>query len=226
MVDLSHWNFAQHFSGFEAAALILGLEPCESEPEKHRVYVIFDRLALHYNSALERIKNQKTNPDIQFLKDVHTSRPIELQSIQITNLLLDESQISGLDYFSEWLASKKQSQFENQKFDRMAIAELLVAINLKSIYKFSTISESDPNPNKVSPEDDLDPTDLPNELDVANLAFRAVQNGYGNKSDTFKNKLIDYLNKHYPKFKREQIQRIATVANPDKSTGRKKFNAE
>ena len=73
---------------------------------------------------------------------------------------------------------------------------------------------------------EIDPSDSPPELDAANMAFRAVSNGYGNQSATVRNRLIEYLEKHYPSFKGEQVQRIATVANPDKSTGRKKIGKE
>ena len=74
---------------------------------------------------------------------------------------------------------------------------------------------------KVADEQDIDPSDMPCELDAANMAYRAVFKGYG-KSDTFKNKLIEYLNKEHPGFKKTQVARIATIANPDKTTGRKK----
>lgn len=73
---------------------------------------------------------------------------------------------------------------------------------------------------------DIDPADLPIELDAANMAYRAVLNGYGNQSDTFKNRLIDYLKMTYTDLKPEAVQRIATVANPDKATGRKKLSKE
>jgi hypothetical protein len=74
--------------------------------------------------------------------------------------------------------------------------------------------------------EDIDPSDLPVELDAANLAFRALTNGYGEQSATPRNRLIDYLKNHFKDFKEEQIQRIATVANPDKSAGRKKSTKE
>ena len=66
-----------------------------------------------------------------------------------------------------------------------------------------------------------DPLDLPYELDAANIAFRAVMNGHGGNGTTFKNRLIAYLRENYD-FKEEALQRIATVANPDKSAGRKR----
>ena len=68
---------------------------------------------------------------------------------------------------------------------------------------------------------DVDPLDLPEELDAANMAFRAVLNGYGEQTATFKNRLIEYLKANYSHLKTEAIDRIATVANPDKARGRK-----
>ena len=73
---------------------------------------------------------------------------------------------------------------------------------------------------------EIDPMDLPQELDLANMAFRAVMNGYGDQNATPKNRLIDYLSKIYPHLKLEAIRRIATVANPDKARGRKSPSKE
>lgn len=73
---------------------------------------------------------------------------------------------------------------------------------------------------------DVDPSDLPAELDAANLAFRAVLNGYGEARTTFKNRLIDYIQKNFSNLNNEAVQRIATVANPDKGRGRKKRDTE
>ena len=72
-------------------------------------------------------------------------------------------------------------------------------------------------------EKSIDPADLPEELQMANLAFRAVTNGYGGTTDTFRNCVICYLNETYPHLRNEEVKRIATVVNPDKSRGRKKL---
>lgn len=71
---------------------------------------------------------------------------------------------------------------------------------------------------------ELDPQDRPEELDSANMAFQAVTNGYGDQSETFRIRLVDYLKKTFPKFTNDAVQRIATVANPSKTPGRKKNN--
>ena len=68
---------------------------------------------------------------------------------------------------------------------------------------------------------EIDPSDLPDELSAANIAFRAVSNGYGDENSTFKNRLIGYLQKNFPGIGSEAISRVATVANPDKTRGRK-----
>jgi len=73
---------------------------------------------------------------------------------------------------------------------------------------------------------EIDPSDLPPELDAANMAFRAVTQGYGDQTATPRNRLTEYLREHYPSFNQEQIGRIATVANPDKTTGRKRIGKE
>jgi hypothetical protein len=73
---------------------------------------------------------------------------------------------------------------------------------------------------------ELDPQDRPEELDSANMAFQAVTNGFGDPSETFRIRLVDYLKKTFPKFTNDAVQRIATVANPSKSPGRKKNNKQ
>ena len=91
------------------------------------------------------------------------------------------------------------------------IVDCIEARNLISVERKST----------SNPDTGIDPSDLPPELDAANMAYRAVLNG-SDKTGTFKNRLMAYLKKNYPDLTEEAIKRIATVANPDKSTGRPK----
>ncbi len=72
----------------------------------------------------------------------------------------------------------------------------------------------------VLPSDaEIDPADTPAELDAANVAFRAVTNGYGDQSKKPRIRLIKFLKKNYPDFGHEATERIATVANPVKTPG-------
>ena len=77
-------------------------------------------------------------------------------------------------------------------------------------------------PASTTPDNqqETDPADLPEELYIANIAFRAVFNGYGNPTATFKNRLIAYLKSTYPALLPSEVARIATVANLDKARGR------
>lgn len=54
MDDLAHWDFAEQFTGCQAAALILGIEPSRTNTEWHRVQVVINRMALSYEAACER----------------------------------------------------------------------------------------------------------------------------------------------------------------------------
>ena len=74
--------------------------------------------------------------------------------------------------------------------------------------------------------DGLDPSDLPEELQAANIAFRAVSNGFGNPEATFKSRLVAYLETSSFDLGQEAIKRIATVANPAKEPGRRRRGQE
>lgn len=84
----------------------------------------------------------------------------------------------------------------------------------------------DQTPAEQAESNDIDPTDLPVDLDAANMAYRAVSNGYGDTAETDRKRIVNYLREKYPDFAKDRINRIATVANPDKSTGRKKIGKE
>ena len=129
-------------------------------------------------------------------------------------------------YIGGWLSSELKQFFSNTSLD---YPEDSIAQILRSKPTTCNVENSSVRPEsqvKLSEVEKIDPLDLPAELDAANMAFRAVNNGYGDTTTTPKNRLIDYLQKHYPAFKPEQVNRIATVANPDKSTGRKKISIE
>ena len=65
-------------------------------------------------------------------------------------------------------------------------------------------------------EDDIDPSDMPEELQAANIAYRAVLNGYGQPGETFRNRLVAYLGERF-RFSDEAVKRIATVFADQKS---------
>lgn len=115
----------------------------------------------------------------------------------------------------------------NESMQREEIHRWLLANALFSDYSFKLqVNAVDLDAPAVSSAADIDPSDRPEELDIANMAFRAVARGYGDKSETFRNRLIAYLNEHHARLTNEATQRITTVANADKARGRKKRDTE
>lgn len=222
MADLSHWDFAENFSGYDAAALILGLEPRESQDEEWRVRVVSDRMELHYKNSLYWIFHQTFGNPLENVQ-LEIPRRIGLLSIKLNDLNRRNELFDEETPLSDWLADRQLIKFENQEFERDSIANWLIAIGMKSIYQFDRTQS--PKHEAVI-ETDIDPADYPDELSAANIAFRAVTKGHGDPAATFKNRLINYLGSNFPGLNSEAVQRIATVANPDKGRGRKKSNAE
>ena len=217
MNDLSHWNFAEQFSGYDAAALILGIEPRESAGDEHRVRVVADRLKLDYERALGQAKFETRSFD-----DLEISKPPAglLVSVKLDKLWRDAAE--GMDApLDEWVFNQRLTQFDNQEFARHSISEWLISIAMEPVYRFD---RSQPVKLSSDLESGIDPADLPEELQAANIAFRAITNGYGEGTATFKNRLIGYLEKNFVDLSSEAVQRIATVANPDKMRGRKKVS--
>lgn len=217
MTSLTHWDFAAHFSGFDAAALILGIEPRESDGDHSRIRVVIDRMELHYNHALKRHYHEAFKIAIENFQGMEADRPFELASVKMNELCLQCDFDDDVTPFTDWLASEHQSQFEDQIFSRHVVADWLNAIPLKSIYQFRPDQPSDQS--EISNDSTIDPSDLPAELDAANMALRAVTNGYGDQSKKPRIRLVNYLKNHHPELGHEAVERIATVANPVKTPG-------
>ena len=75
----------------------------------------------------------------------------------------------------------------------------------------------------VTIDEQVDPLDRPQELDIANLAFHEViVKGYGLGEGSPKQRLLNYIEIHYGFLTDGAKERIATLANPDKASGRRK----
>ncbi len=107
-----------------------------------------------------------------------------------------------------------------------AILDFIKSVNEESPIAEEIISSNENGAQLSTEKYEFDPSDLPEELSIANIAFRAVTNGYGGTLTTVRNRLIDYVKKTYPNLSNDAVLRIATVANPDKVRGRKKFDRE
>lgn len=145
MESLTHWDFAAHFSGTEVAALILGIEPMVSAGDQSRIRVVIDRMALHYNHAVQRHYEEAFDVAMKNFQDMEADRPFELTSVKMNELCLQCNCEDDVTPFSDWLASDQPSQFDNQIFSRQVVADWLDAIRLKSIYQFRFDQSSDSN---------------------------------------------------------------------------------
>ena len=101
----------------------------------------------------------------------------------------------------------------NGQVDRGEIVRWLAANGLTSIYKFDLVDVTNHG---------IDPDDIPDELAAANIVFRAFKQHAPPSPLTAKQWITARLEKDFDHLTPEQRKRIAIVANPDKTTGRKK----
>lgn len=144
MSDLSHWDFAERFSGYEAAALILGIEPRESAEDEHRVRVVMNRIELDYLEALETVRWEM--PDSFGGFESSSTCPDELfLSVELEQLLwkFHDGDTQSLEM---WLLDRRRPLFENQEFDRKKMIFWLAKVGQKSIYQFDRSA----NPTRLS----------------------------------------------------------------------------
>lgn len=140
MRDFSHWDFAECFSGYDAAALILGIEPVDSEDD-HRVRVVVERLASEYARALKQAQWEIIPFDENEERKVNLSEAL-LVSVELEKLwrLYANGMETPLD---DWIKDKRSTHFDIQRFDRNVIDRWLENVGYKSVYSFNRdITES------------------------------------------------------------------------------------
>ena len=214
MTNFSHFELTIDFSAAEAAALIVGDDPLRlgyvSSSSKH----VFQRMESCYNA---RKKWLLRDTDEEFLwADVGLNDACQL--LESVDMLGHSLLGKGTD-LCMWLMNPDLSAFSRQKFSRSEVSRWLKTFALTSKYEFLLGMKQD-HTNQAS-DLDLDPSDLPLELDIANIVYRAVTNGQG-KGNTFKNKVLEYLDEHYPQLNAEARKRISIIVNTDKTVGRPK----
>ena len=130
MTDLSHWNFATTFTGQQAAALILGLDPSETE-NLQKIQPVLDRMKSCY-AAAQRYHRLSTVPEGKPINPPHTM--LESWSILVLECPFGDSYDDG-ENLREWLDSD-DAVFSDQTFSREQLSRWLKAINAKSVYQF------------------------------------------------------------------------------------------
>ncbi|SFC32486.1 hypothetical protein SAMN05216344_11414 [Polaromonas sp. OV174] len=128
MENLSQWDFKSEFTGSEAAALILGIDPVEIGSAQDVNRAVIDRMELSYYSARYRlIRNLTPSTEGDYLPP----KADQLRSLRMTEFDDPDNE----NDVSEWLGAV-QSDFPYQKFTRIELSRWLAAIGVKSIYRF------------------------------------------------------------------------------------------
>jgi hypothetical protein len=224
--ELAVWDFAESFTALDAVGLILGVGNHHSLM-LHERELPYKRMTQAFEAAKEQLHQAFVDADIPFEGNLQVEIP-ERNSRNLHSLRDEEARTRPTN---DNFALAGIEQIDEAVFSREEIHRWLEAIKVRSIYEFSPSVQApelitDDRTQKVEQAElEIDPSDYPNELDAANMAFRAIAKGYGDQTKTARNRLVDYLNERYPEFRQQQRERIATVANPDKTTGRKKSNS-
>lgn len=224
MADLSHWNFAGKFTGREIAALMHGRDPEEAwkgaTASSSPAWVVYRRLEAEFIRTVDAYLQARKHQDGQ---------PIDLDSLPKARLLPSielraqfASPKHGLsDALLPVSVYSMKAHFDRQAFLRADVSRWLRDEGVRSAYDFTENADNRLTLEFGASEDDIDPSDMPEELQAANIAYRAVLNGYGQPGETFRNRLVAYLGERF-RFSDEAVKRIATVANADKTVGRKR----
>jgi hypothetical protein len=226
MVDLSHWDFALDFNGFEAAALILGLDPEGEDENRERIKPVFERVERSYKSLRSWHETDITPSDTGKLG--HLARPNDgLESVDMAEYhkttVPDHIYVGGPALFLSWLLdTTDRSKFSKQRFTREEISRWLLACKLHSIYPFLKAQAVDTR-DLIT---DANLAHMPLELHSANLAFDAVMQGYRSEIPSFKQRIEAWLKQYRPALVPAAVERISTVANNDKTTGRKRSKSD
>ena len=214
MADLSHWDFAEHFYGYDAAALILGLEPRESADDQWRIKVVIDRMELHYQHAVSRIFHATSGDPIENVLG-HEPYRVDLLSVKLHDLEHRAVFFNDETILSEWLGSERLIAFENQMFERNAIGRWLSRIDLGSIYSFE---RQMPLPKKKTdgywPWGNHD-TKLLGHLDAAALEFWVNYDPRNAKVSAPKNETVVNWLETVRGVSGQMAKAIATMLRPD-----------
>lgn len=146
MDSLAHWDYAVQFSGYQAAALILGIDPGKPEsPQSNEspVIAVYERLALHYGHALTRHYHGAFRTCSDDEQEMQANIAFELPSATLSKLSeswerdQDEPWAQESHAFTEWLLDGQRHDFGCQSFSREALVKWLRATGLESVYQFN-----------------------------------------------------------------------------------------
>jgi hypothetical protein len=131
MTDLSHWDFAGNFSGYDAAALILGIEPTEGSYEHYKISLVLARMKECYLASRRAFADAQRQSGSKAVFNEY------LPSERLLSIGLAQRVEYPRDCTDIWLNDVRCFGFEMQEFSRAELARWLSTIGLKSVYEFN-----------------------------------------------------------------------------------------
>lgn len=140
MANLSHWDFSESFTGGEAAALILGLQPSSLDETVSITRPLYERMQSdyvvtwsHYLSTMRNTEILGAQNDLPGTALVCDAIKFYLFEIERGNWPAGEVKAT----FLLWLGNvREMSDFHMQKFSRTELSRWLIAIGMESVYLF------------------------------------------------------------------------------------------
>lgn len=234
MTDLSQWDFAEEFTGVEAAALIIGCDPSSTalaSTELVRVRVRRDYEALNgwYAGEVAKIFRfsapqgpVKAQQDLQrrmfeILEDERKKQPIDrLESVRMQEMrAYGESETARMIDVFRGFSDRQASAYVLQRFSRQELSRWLKVIGMKSVYQFDlNRPETAQAPSRHWPWGEHH-TELLGHLEAAAQGFWANYYPRNAKEKAPKNETIIYWLTTERKVSEAMAKAIATILRAD-----------
>jgi hypothetical protein len=140
MPDLSNWSYADDFMPFEAACLIVGLDPAEST-EDQRVSHVMRRMEKAYEITLEEATWDVWGaPEDEDLAAYCPPYAPDQSHVPLPSLKLEASRYAwtekGSEEIKDWLKDAKAQNFNEQRFSARVLGNWVASSGLKSAFSF------------------------------------------------------------------------------------------
>ena len=213
MENLSHWDYAEVFSGIEAASLIVGIDPANVQSEKGKVRPVIDRMISDYEGALSAAIWA-----YEFNEEEKGKLP---DAVEYPNQLFSHRMFhpTGFEHSFEqnskghWLKDKEQTIFEHQKFSRDELARWISVNAMSSVYKFQ-INTGGHNPSDTKWPWGDHHTELLGHLEAAAKRYWVNFDPADNNTATTNTVISEWLQKER-KVSRSMADSIATMLRPN-----------
>lgn len=140
VVDFPHWDAAEEFSGQQAAALVVGLDPHDPAAELWKAKLVLERMAEGHRIAQALVSQPMTPEEFRLL------RASPLYADALVSSLFDQYPILQKEpwpsdphrpYELVQRFAGPDGEFQAQKYTRAELQRWLIAVDLRSAYQFN-----------------------------------------------------------------------------------------